>query len=698
MVENISIGILDSEGINNNPLNDEPYSDEYKKWAKIWKEFPAYQEATSIIDTIKNNQVTLVVSGTGSGKTVLFPKYALHALDYKGKVAVTLPKQIIAKSAAEFAATTLDVKVGEHIGYQYKGSDHKCVNKNNNLLYATDGTIVARLLTDPQLLDFDVVVVDEAHERKVQIDFLMYLLRNTLTLRKDFKVIIMSATINSDLFKNYFNEFSFSQLDIGAKTNYPIKSEFLERSIAVKDYIEKGIEKIIDILKHDNKIGADILFFVTSVAEAINVCKKLSTIFDKMDIKIDKEDIFCVEVYSGIDAEKQQLAQDKDLYRKNTSFKNKVVVATNVAESSLTIDGIKYVIDSGYELKNYFDSKIGADVLEKRIITHAQAKQRMGRTGRTQPGTCYHLYTEDTFNTMERFPQPDIRTSDITSECLKLMNLEVGDTTEKLVSIFMKFIEPPREIYIRFAIEKLRNLDLIKSNKLTELGKLCVNMRLDPEMSIALVLSTRMECSHEVSKIMALQQACKFNIDELFRTPADIIKGREDLESMKKKLEDKYQKAKNKFNHKYGDHMSLLNIYEAYYEITRKYRDKPNKIDEWCHKHFIKKKPLIKAMQYRRRIRDSLRNIDYKGELEYDPEIDKNPALRTMYCLSYANRFNKISKTSKKYMIKENEFKIPKSSFLYNQNPSHIIYQRLFISMGFSEFNIVSKIPSIIKI
>ena len=192
---NKNIGILDPDGKNNNPLNDQPYSDKYKMIAKVWSKFPAYENPKDIIKIINDNQVILVISGTGSGKTVLIPKYALHQTEYKGHVLISLPKHIIAHSAAEFAALTLDVNLGEQVGYKYKGSDTKMAGKNPNLLYATDGTIVAKLLSDPVLSNIDCVIVDEAHERKVQIDFMMYLLLNVVEKRKDAELLTSLAFI-----------------------------------------------------------------------------------------------------------------------------------------------------------------------------------------------------------------------------------------------------------------------------------------------------------------------------------------------------------------------------------------------------------------------------------------------------------------------------------------------------------------------
>ena len=376
------IGILDPLGKYKNPLTGESYTDRYRELGKVWSKLPAYENPKKIINDIRDNSVILVVSGTGSGKTVLFPKYVLHALNYKGKIAVTLPKQMIAKSAAEFSADTLDVKIGEEVGYQYRGSPKEASSSKTKLLYCTDGTLVARLLSDPKLLEFDAVLIDEAHERKINIDFLLYLLRNVLKKRPEFKLIIMSATINKDIFYDYYKDYGFISLEIGTKTNYPIKSIFLDKelNISKNEYIEEGFRLIKELLKNEDKGG--ILFFVTSINETKDICDKL-----KSEDKTFRDSNICVPVYSGMSSDQQKLATDKEYYRGFVRDGRKIIIATNVAESSLTIEGISFVIDSGLELNAYYDPINRINVLEKTMITNAQAKQRMGRTGRTGPGT-----------------------------------------------------------------------------------------------------------------------------------------------------------------------------------------------------------------------------------------------------------------------------------------------------------------------
>ena len=698
----MDIGILDPNGKNLNPLTQEKYSEKYLDLANTWKDFPAYEYANNFIDNIKSNQVTLVVSGTGSGKTVLVPKFALHTTDYKGKIAITLPKQSITKSAAEFAADTLDVKLGNEVGYQYRGGSKN--SDKTQLLYATDGTIVARLLTDPLLKEFNMVIVDEAHERKVQIDFLLYLLRNVLKERKDFKIIIMSATINAEIFETYFEDFAFKRIDIGTEAHYPIESHFLPKQLEGKGYLSKGIDIIMDILEQDNNDGADILFFITSVNEATEVCQKLNMMLEKTEKAIIPGSAFCVEIYSGVNDSQQKLAQDKDLFKQNTSFKNKIVVSTNVAESSLTIDGIKYVIDSGLELKSYYDPEIKADRLDRMMITQAQARQRKGRSGRTKPGICYHLYTEQAYNAMEEYPEPSIRISDISSECLRLLSLDQIQNVPSLLNTLTLFIEPPKELYIRDALYKLRHLNLLTNDDLTELGTICSKLTgFEPEEAIALLLSVKLECSHEVSKILSIIEGSKSNIDNVFITPMEQIKNNEKLEEMKKHLEKKFLKGKKVFYSSYGDHLSLLNVFTKFKDKYGKRDEK--KFNDWCYKHFINKGTMFKALKAQKKIKGKLHSnsnkedIDRVGEI-FKENIDKlgdvDGKMRALFCLNMGYKLNQGKKQGKDFItnVSKHHYQISKSSFLNfgKTMPKEVIYSELFMSMNVSDMNIVSKI------
>jgi HrpA-like RNA helicase len=617
-MSNNNVGILDPDGVNDNPLTKQPYSDTYKELAKGWSSLPAYQNAHQNIDQIRNNQVILVQSGTGSGKTVLFPKYVLHALNYNAKIAITLPKQMITKSAATYAALTLDVKLGDDVGYQYRGSGKNTNSDKTKLLYCTDGTLVARLTTDPKLNDFDAVLIDEAHERKVNIDLLLFLLRNVLRSRPEFKLIIMSATINEEIFRKYYKEFKYTSLAIGTKTNYPIKSVFLDENISSKEYINVGKQIITKLLTSKNKEQGGILFFVTSIRETEDMCDTL-----QKEGVLGSSNI-CVPVFSGMNEEKQKIATDKDYYRQFVSGNGvKVIVATNSAESSLTIDGVTDVIDCGLELKSKFDPVNRINILEKGFITNAQARQRMGRTGRTSPGTCYHLYTKKAFDhDMDRFPSPAIKVESISNEILRLIDMLPDVTTiGEVKKTLNDFIEPPDNTFVSAELNYLYNMNLITSVKndgvLTIYGKLVSDMNIEPSDAIALATAYKLNCFREVLAIICVSEFIDGSIDKLFTLPMDILDddislSTDDKTNQKTKeggrlkwLTDKFNIGKKHFNNRYGDHIAILKIFS---EFEKKRKDQ-DKLKDWSYKYFIDKYILEKAYQQYVKLKHRYRSL-----------------------------------------------------------------------------------------
>lgn len=730
-VEKINLeetGILDPDGKNPNPLTGEKYTKEYKNLAKIWSTFPAYELRKEIIELIKNNQVVVITSATGSGKTVLVPKLALHAYEYNAKIGITLPKQIIAKSAASFSAQTLDVELGGYVGYQYRGSPRDAKSNKTKLLYATDGTVVQYLMHDPSLPQFDCIIIDEAHERKVQIDFLLYLLRETLRLRPDFKVIIMSATIDMTLFKNYYTGFSVGDLAIGTKTNYPIQSIFLDKEVDYKEAVNQGFEIVKKIMREDDVSipGAhDILFFVTSANEAFDICKRLHA--HMVVKKINNHRVFCIEVFSGMDPDKQDMAQHKDLYKNKGNYSRKLVVATNVAESSLTIDGIKYVIDTGYELNAFYDPELRAQRLDLKMITQAQAKQRMGRTGRTEPGICYHMYTKSQFDlSMEKFPLPDIRKTDISAECLRLLNNPKIKDVPQLSKTLSQFIEPPKKRYVKDAVLQLMQLGAIEQKQITPLGTLISDLALDPMIALTLIYAEKYDCFGSMLKIISMITACKNHMNELFIMPTVMLKDREDLMADKKKffraldvLNEKFDRTRQIFKHHYGDHMSLMIIYKAFNNVMKRSSDDINFIEEWCWDRFLKIGTLFKARHHfekykiaRQQIQNANLDLPIKQEI-----MDLSLEDRIMACIlmgfpiNTAVRSTKLSKKKEITKVKDVVYKtlsakglmtpISKASFLTLEKkpPKRVVYTELFILKGKPDLNIVSIIsPKIAKL
>ncbi len=674
------IGILDPKGKNKNPLTGEEYSEKYKELANLWSKYPAYEDPNKVIETIKKHQVILVISGTGSGKTVLTPKYTLHAYDYDAKIAITLPKQIITKSAAEFAAATLDVNLCKEVGYKYRGSE-ECYNDKTKLLYATDGTIVSKLLNEPSLKEFNAVIVDEVHERKVQIDFLLYLLKNALHQRKDdFKVILMSATVDEKLFEEYFKDFKFTIVNLGEqKTNFPITSIFVkERPL---DYLEKGMEIISDIIKSDSKKNnseqKNILFFVTSANEAEKLC-------DKID-KNSELNLYCAPLYSGIDPSGQLVAQSKDYYKTISNKKFRIIVSTNVAESSLTVENIQYVIDSGYELHSYYDPFKRAKVLEKRLISKSSAIQRKGRVGRVSAGTVYHLYTEDDYNTMRPYSEPSIQTSNLTTESLKFLSLDSINNTQNLIKVYEQFIEPPTKQYIESAINDLIEYNLVdKTGEITKLGRYVSDLQLEPTDALAVIAAAKLGVFDEVYFMICLMEAAKNSMKELF---IDIEKMNYS-EEQKKNLSKKLREMKDKITSDTGDHMTLYKIQE---KVNLKTWEK---VKDNIYKYFLNYDVIVKATKYYQKMAGNLRRKLFK--LPFFPDNrDLSTETKILTCFNYGYKLNSGSFSKNNFYLKNgisSNISLSKSSTLNTYGLKDFTYVELFINSGKAELNIVSKI------
>jgi pre-mRNA-splicing factor ATP-dependent RNA helicase DHX15/PRP43 len=592
LINNYKIGIFDPKGINNNPLtlNNNQYSDTYKELAKFWSNLPAYEMGKKIVKAIHENDVVLISSGTGSGKTVLVPKFAIHSLGYKGKIIITLPKKIITKKAAEYSALTLDVELGNQVGYQFRGENIK--SRNTNLLYSTDGSIISQIKSDPLLRYIDIIIIDEAHERKVQIDLLIYLLKNTILVRKQqnmkpLKLIIMSATIDHKIFQKYFDDFKFKYLFLSGEPNYPISSTYLLETInpKTKEYLIKGTEIIKNIIhninnpttnkkdkkdkktknkrnkqnkqnKDDEYTEGDILFFVCTIKE----CEELT-----LELQNELNDSFVMALYSSFNPENEKYITYPEVYKElNSNYKRRIFISTNIAESSLTISNITYVIDSGLEISVLFDPVKNMNVMSKHPITKAQISQRKGRTGRTRSGFCFHLYTQKEEKALPDFPDPEIKKIDIKNTLLSLMKIggdiarknnkfinknkeiinkeisDIGDNSEdnqnnqniqnnqndipcfnldNTIKMFNDFIQPPLKPYINDAVNYNKKYSLININNCLSIeGKLINESKLDVYDGLTLLYAwnINVDVFKNTFKIISICSLIKNGVQDLF--------------------------------------------------------------------------------------------------------------------------------------------------------------------------------------
>ena len=684
-----NIGIFDPQGLNPNPLNGLEYSSQYKMLGKFWSNLPSYSMAKQIVNTIISNDVILIKSATGSGKSVLVPKLALHSVDYKRRIIMTLPKKIITKKAAEFGAKTLDVELGEQVGYQFRGESKK--SKRTRLTYTTDGSVIAMLKSDPMLKSVDIIIIDEAHERKVNIDLLLYMLKNSILLRqknnfRPLKLIIMSATINESIFKSYYKDFNFESLELTGTPNHPIQSIYLESELDLKSsqYLERGQEIIGQIISNINSsnpgyMEGDILFFVCTVSECVKLAEKLEELYP---------DCFTMGLYSGFDSELEQYISDPNKFQElNSKYKRRLFVSTNVAESSLTIDGIVYVIDSGLELGVKFDPKTNVNRMEKSFITQAQMTQRRGRAGRTKPGVCYHLYTPKQQEFALLFPEPEIKRIDLKNTCLSLMKM-CGDinsfTTEinksnnnscdieKTLEMFFHFIEPPLEKFITNGFDFALNNGLIETdNKLSKLGQLIVESRLD--VMDGLTLHWAWNISNlffkEVFKIISVCSFLKSGIDNLF------------YEDIDKQIKNKIiKKLFNNSNN--SEHVLIYNLYKY--------------IEENKNSGIFNMK-LFDSIQsaYSRQL-NKLENIYSRYNIKLDEIINKDFNTNIINSFGFGYKSNRVYKSSKGYKFNGLLVDLNKSIIKPGNNKTNsiIFYSNLYWSC---KLNLVICSPYLLK-
>ena len=583
---------------------------------------------------------------------------------------VILPKQILAKSSAIYAAKTMDVEVGQEIGFKHRGEKNYDKEKTL-LLYTTDGTLVSMLMTDPYLPEYDAVIIDEAHERRTQTDLLLYLLKQVCIKRKDFKLIIMSATINEKIFADYYKEQKYFYIDIHGRTNFPIMNAYIHKPIDKNRYIDEGLKRIKEIIE-TTKDG-DIIFFVPSIQETIDVCKK---------IKDNKS--YCIEFFAGIDKYREDLAIDKDLYKEKIKGKTrKIVIATNVAESSVTIEGIRYVIDSGYEYFSYFNPIINSKVLEKRPVSKAQIKQRCGRTGRTESGICYRLYTSMEYEKFQDYPAPAIQTSNIYDDCLKLLAWSKIQTFDKLEKILSEFIEPPKKAYIDFTKNILTELKLIENNAITELGSFIADLPVEPIQGLAVCGGWMLNCAKEILVIVIMSDVIKNNINELF------FKHENNQKEMKK-----FEEIKRKLMKKNSDHYSLLRIYTVYKKLKKEGDDKVN---IWLRENYLKKDKLQQTDHYYKKAKHAilLKIKEYyeKKQIKSLENKDYNLKKRILAGLYKGYTMNVAYLSSSGYKTtKSKNIKISRDSWMIGTEKKRIMYTEMFTSNTQSYLQINSQI------
>ncbi|XP_058942611.1 putative pre-mRNA-splicing factor ATP-dependent RNA helicase PRP1 isoform X2 [Pocillopora verrucosa] len=546
-----------------NPFNGKLFSDRYFDILKKRIELPVWEYREKFMETMKEKQAFVLVGETGSGKTTQIPQWCLETrIDKRKCVACTQPRRVAAMSVAQRVADELDVTIGQEVGYTIRFED--CTSPRTILKYMTDGMLLREAMTDPLLDRYAVILLDEAHERTLATDILMGLLKEVVRQRHDLKIIIMSATLDAGKFQEYFDECPL--MTIPGRT-HPV--EIFYTPEPERDYLEAAIRTVVQIHMCE-EVEGDILLFLTGQEEIEEACKRLKKEIDNLGPEVGE--LRCIPLYSTLPPQQQQRIFDAPpAKRPNGAIGRKCVVSTNIAETSLTIDGVVFVIDPGFSKQKVYNPRIRVESLLVSAISKASSQQRAGRAGRTRPGKCFRLYTEKAYQTeMQDNTYPEILRSNLGTVVLQLKKLGIDDL------VHFDFMDPPAPETLMRALELLNYLGALDDNgDLTSLGSMMAEFPLDPQLAKMVIASCDHNCSNEILSITAM-----LSVPQVFMRPNEAKKAADE--------------AKMKFAHIDGDHLTLLNVYHAY---------KQNHEDtQWCYDNFIQHRSLKSADNVRQQL------------------------------------------------------------------------------------------------
>ncbi|XP_046888920.1 ATP-dependent RNA helicase DHX8-like isoform X1 [Hypomesus transpacificus] len=592
---------------------------------------PIYKLKEQLVQAVHDNQILIVVGETGSGKTTQITQYLAEAgYTTRGKIGCTQPRRVAAMSVAKRVSEEYGCCLGQEVGYTIRFED--CTSPETVIKYMTHGMLQRECLIDPDMSQYALIMLDEAHERTIHTDVLFGLLKKTVLKRKDMKLIVSSATLDAVKFSQYF--FEAPIFTIPGRT-YPV--EVLYCKEPETDYLDAGLITVMQI--HLTEPPGDVLVFLTGQEEIDTACEIL---YDRMkSLGPEVPELIILPVYSALPSEMQTRIFDP-----TPAGSRKVIIATNIAETSLTIDGIYYVVDPGFVKQNVYNSKSGIDQLVVTPISQAQAKQRSGRAGRTGPGKCYRLYTERAYrDEMLTSNVPEIQRTDLASTVLSLKAMGINDL------LSFDFMDaPPMETLIT-AMEQLYTLGALDDEGLlTRLGRRMAEFPLEPMLCKMLIMSVHLGCSEEMLTIVSM-----LSVQNVFYRPKD-----------KQTMADQ---KKAKFFQPEGDHLTLLAVYNSW---------KNNKFSNpWCFENFVQARSLRRAQD----IRKQMMGIMDRHKLDVVSCGKATVRVQKAICSGYfRNSAKKDPKEGYRTLIDQQVVYLHPASTLFNRQPEWLVYHELVLT------------------
>jgi len=437
------------------------------------EDLPIADKRDEVKALINSNQVIILSGETGSGKTTQIPKICLDlGLGVKGLIGHTQPRRIAARTVATRIAEELDTSIGQSVGFKVRFSDH--VSETTHIKLMTDGILLAEIQNDRNLLQYEVLIIDEAHERSLNIDFILGYIKTILPKRPDLKIIITSATIDTDQFSKHFQNAPI--IEVSGRT-YPVETVY--RPLDQEDEQQSLVKAISNAVFELNQIKmGDILVFLPGEREIREAAEYLR--------KHHPPHTEILPLYSRLTVKEQQ-----KVFQSHKGLR--VVLATNVAETSLTVPGIRYVVDTGLARISRYSVRSRLQRLPIEVISQSAANQRAGRCGRLSAGICIRLFSEDDYQNRDAFTDPEILRTNLASVILQMKMLRIGDIFQ------FPFIQSPERKYINDGIKLLQELGAIDSNQeITEIGKTLGRFPIDPRLGRMLIEANQEGCVTEL--------------------------------------------------------------------------------------------------------------------------------------------------------------------------------------------------------
>jgi len=594
------------------------------------KSLPVYPFKQDLIDAINEHQVLIIEGETGSGKTTQIPQFLHEAGFCKDgkKIGCTQPRRVAAMSVAARVAEEMAVKLGNEVGYSIRFED--CTSERTVLKYMTDGMLLREFLSEPDLCNYSVMIIDEAHERTLHTDILFGLIKDIARFRPDLKLLISSATLDAEKFSEFFDNAPIFRIP---GRRFPVNIFYTKAPEA--DYVDACVVTILQI--HVTQPLGDILVFLTG-QEEIETCQELLVERTrKFGSKI--KELIVVPIYANLPSDMQA-----KVFEPTPKGARKVVLATNIAETSLTIDNIIFVIDPGFNKQNSYNARTGMESLIVTPVSKASANQRAGRAGRVAAGKCFRLYTAWAYqHELEDNAIPEIQRVNLGNVVLLLKSLGINDL------IHFDFLDPPPHETLVLALEQLYALGALNHmGELTKLGRRMAEFPCDPMMAKMLLASEKYKCATEILSIAAMLS----NNASIFYRPKDKIIHADT--------------ARKNFFVPGGDHLTLLNVYNQWAETDYS--------TQWCYENFIQHRSMKRA----RDVRDQLEGLLERVEIEITTNPLDSTGIRKAITAGYFYHTSRLSKGGHYKTVKHNQtVMIHPNSALFEDLPRWIIYHEL---------------------